>query len=357
MIAVTGAAGAVGRRTVRQLAAAVPSDGSEPSIVALDRAVLPSRLASLPSVRPVRLDLLTAPPGRIAEELADVDAVLHLAEIEGRQSDAGTGLALLDALLAGLSLLDDQRDGVDAGRRRRLVVSSSALVYGARATNPVPLPESQPADPNPGMAFAEAKLRLEQRAAEWCAEHGWNLSLVRPTTTLSEGNASWVSASLRAAVAVRPEQLDPPVQFLHHDDLASALVVIVREGLDGPVNVAPDGWIGSEVFRQLLGGLPVRLPSRVSRTLRAAGGRVGLRQAPPGIEPYVTEPWVISNARLRAVGWVPAFTNEEAFVAGTPAPPWAVSAQRRQELALAAAGATVAAAAAAAGGLARRVTR
>jgi hypothetical protein len=47
---------------------------------------------------------------------------------------------------------------------------------------------------------------------------------------------------------------------------------------------------------------------------------------------------VVANDRLRAEGWVPAHTNEEALVAGTPASPWSnVSPQRRQELALGAA--------------------
>ncbi len=351
MIAVTGAAGAVGRRVVRQLAAGGPIDGERLRILAVDRDDLPTRLAALEAVEPVRLDLLAAGPEQLGQRLDGADIVVHLAEVDGRRDDAGTGLALLDRLLRGLEM-----SGFTS-RPRRLVVSSSALVYGAWDDNPVPVFESRPPRPNDGMAFAEAKLRLEQRATAWAEGHGWSAALVRPTTTLSERDTSWVSAALRAGVAVRPEQLDPPVQFLHHDDLASAYVTVIRKGLEGPINVAPDGWVGSEVFRQLVGGLPVRLPSTVSRRLRSAGGRVGIRQAPHGIEPYVSAPWVVSNAKLRAAGWVPAFSNEEAFVAGTPAPPWAMSAQRRQELALAAAGAALAAAGAVAGGAARKLSR
>ena len=49
----------------------------------------------------------------------------------------------------------------------------------------------------------------------------------------------------------------------------------------------------------------------------------------------MTWPWVVANDRLRAEGWSPAFTNQEAWVAGTP-PPLAglVNGQRRQEIAL-----------------------
>ena len=49
--------------------------------------------------------------------------------------------------------------------------------------------------------------------------------------------------------------------------------------------------------------------------------------------------WVIANDRLRAAGWEPTHSNEEAYVAGTPAMPWAtMNAKRRQQLALGAAG-------------------
>jgi hypothetical protein len=53
-------------------------------------------------------------------------------------------------------------------------------------------------------------------------------------------------------------------------------------------------------------------------------------------------PWVVANDRIKAAGWTPSFTNEEAYVAGHRAAPWAtVSPQRRQEIALAGAGAAL----------------
>jgi len=56
--------------------------------------------------------------------------------------------------------------------------------------------------------------------------------------------------------------------------------------------------------------------------------------------PYTMHPWVVANDRLRAAGWTPGYSNEEAYVAAHRAAPWAtVSPQRRQELALAGAGA------------------
>lgn len=49
----------------------------------------------------------------------------------------------------------------------------------------------------------------------------------------------------------------------------------------------------------------------------------------------------MSNGRLRAEGWTPSVTNEQAFVEGTDAKWWTMlTPKRRQELALGAMGVT-----------------
>ena len=49
---------------------------------------------------------------------------------------------------------------------------------------------------------------------------------------------------------------DPPAQFLHLDDLASAVVLAAEQQLDGVYNVAPDGWVAGERVRALAGAVP-----------------------------------------------------------------------------------------------------
>jgi hypothetical protein len=119
--------------------------------------------------------------------------------------------------------------------------------------------------------------------------------------------------------------------------VASAVVLATRGDLNGPFNVAPDGWIGGEQLVALAGGPRLRLPERVISTVVRAAGRL-VRSAPEGIAPYTLHPWAVANDRLRAAGWTPRFTNEEAYVAGHRPNPWeSVSPRRRQELALGAA--------------------
>ena len=126
------------------------------------------------------------------------------------------------------------------------------------------------------------------------------------------------------------------MQFVHLDDLAEAVDLVRRQGLDGPFNVAPDGWMRSDELRRLAGRGPrVRLPERVSLRLAQWRWKLGMTSTPPGVVAYRVNPWVVANDRLKAVGWVPEYTNEEAYVLGDRPTGWAsVSPRRRQELVL-----------------------
>ena len=218
---------------------------------------------------------------------------------------------------------------------------SSAMVYGAWPDNPLPLLESAPLRPNPEFSFAVAKAEIERRAARWADEHPTSrLVVLRPTTALASAESSWVARSLRAAAIIDAGENDPPVQFVHLDDLAAAVVAAVRSDLEGAYNVAPDGWVDGETCRELSGRVPrVHLDEDTADRLGRFSWRHRLAPTPPGLTPYTVQPWVVSNDRLKAAGWTPEWSNEEAYVDGTPPKPWAtLNAKRRQQLALGAAG-------------------
>ncbi|HEX2149490.1 MAG TPA: hypothetical protein VHI31_04865, partial [Actinomycetota bacterium] len=72
----------------------------------------------------------------------------------------------------------------------------------------------------------------------------------------------------------------------------------------------------------------VAVPGRVRRALDA-------RRTPPALPAYGSSPWVVANDRLRAAGWAPGATTEEAYVATHAGAPWSrLSPRRRQDLIL-----------------------
>ena len=263
------------------------------------------------------------------EELRDVDVVVHLSAgdhdaLAARGTNAITGLS---DFLAGLT-----KFGVE-----RLVLLSSAMVYGAWPNNPVPLTEDSPLRPDSSFVFAHQLAQVEGLMDVWrCEDRTRRVAVLRPVLALSQDSDSSVVRALAAGMGHRFAEDDAPAQFLHLDDLASAVEVAVCEGLDGVYNVAPDSWVTGERVRALSGQGPrLKVPDRISDLIANLSWRFQRGPLPPGLVPYVRHPWLVSNDRLKQEGWQPTITNEQTYVEGTEARWWTMlTPKRKQELAL-----------------------
>jgi nucleoside-diphosphate-sugar epimerase len=296
----------------------------------------------------------------LLDESQEVDRVIAVGEDHSdlkASLDGASAVIQLDGGIDETKALLDAAAGIGAST---VVLLSSATVYGAWPTNPVPLTEDAPLRPNADLDFAVRAAERERLAVEWKSDHpGTTVAILRPAVPVAEDGRGWLARALRTAAAVRPAGPDdPPAQYVHLDDLASAVALAVRDRLDGPFNVAPDGWIPGEELRALAGVPRVRVPGQVARRVAWARWKLGWSATPPGLLPYTIHPWVVANDRLKAAGWTPTSTNEEAYVAGHRPAPWAtVSPQRRQELALGGAAAALVGAAAGTVALVRRARR
>ncbi len=282
-------------------------------------------------------ELLSADLKQLFEGL---DTVVHLAS------------SSTEPLAATRRVLDAVADaGVD-----RLVLVTSALVYGALPSKPVPLTDEAPLRPNPGFEPAVALGEVERLASDWKDAHpSAALVVLRPAPVVAD-ESGWLAPMLAAARAVPVADDVPPAQFLHLDDLVDAVTVAVTSGIEGTCNVAPEGWLAGAEVGALDGRPSVRLPGRIAERIARWRWRAGMSPTPPGLLPWTVHPWVVASDRLRAAGWVPSHSNAEAFVAGHPPAPWAtVSPKRRQEISLAVSVAGIAAAAGGAFAAARRL--
>ncbi len=220
---------------------------------------------------------------------------------------------------------------------RHVVLVSSAMVYGAWANNPVPLTEDAAMRPDVEFAYARQLGAVEQMVDEWrLADAQRTVTVLRPVISMAADGTSGIASALAAGMGQRMGEDDPPAQFLHLDDLATAVVLAAEQRLDGVFNVAPDGWVAGERVRALAGAVPrVKLPERVSEVVTNLRWRFQRGPIPPGLRSYTKSPWLVANDRLKAVGWQPSVTNEQAYVEGTEAKWWTlISPKRRQEISL-----------------------
>ena len=220
----------------------------------------------------------------------------------------------------------------------QLVVVSSAMVYGAWPNNPVPISEDAAVRPNPESAFAVHQADAERTALEWAdLDLNRRVAILRPSAVASPNAVGLIGEALLAAAPIRTRRDDPPQQFVHLDDLATAVATVVQTDESGVFNVAPDGWLTARQVQDLIGArptirLPIPLPGRLDRYVAR---RVG-HQAPTGLLPYTRYPWVIANDRIRAIGWAPRYGNDQVFVAADAGMPWdSMNAKQRQTVSLA----------------------
>jgi len=317
-------------------------------ITGIDGAIARHYATSMLAEDPTRrVSLLGEPQGyadpraeKAAVDLLNDDLVSH---IDG----ADAVVVVVGALIARLGCTN----AVAAARRiieashqaafgpRRMIVVSSAVVYGARCDNPIPFTEAHPRRPLAESPYACAFAAVEEAAEWWSATTGGELALVRPAVTLAPGEVDPMAARLRAATSRRPDQLDPPVQFLHVDDLVRALCLLTNVSEVGVFNVAPAGWIDPEPFAALVSEDFFRVPRPVGELNLVLTDLVPSSGPTAGAEQYVAHPWVINNDRLLSLGWTPKVSNEEAYVLGNPTPLWRrVTQGRRHELTLGALG-------------------
>lgn len=220
---------------------------------------------------------------------------------------------------------------------RHVVLVSSAMVYGAWPNNPIPITEDAPLRPDVDFAHTARLVAAEQEVEAWrCERSDRTATILRPVITMAVDVTDRFAGALAAGMGRRVGAADPPAQFLHFDDLASAVALAADRRLDGVFNVAPDGWVPGERVRALAGGVPrVRLPDRIDEVVTDLRWRLLRGPIPPGLVGYIRWPWLVANDRLREHGWRPSITNEQTYVEGTEAPWWTmVSPKRRQELAL-----------------------
>jgi nucleoside-diphosphate-sugar epimerase len=298
-IAVTGASGLVGQRLLPLLVA----HPEVTRVVALDVREPGWRSGNLEFQR---VDIAGTD---LKPVLEGIDTVVHLAGVVDPIPD--------ETLMARVNVEGTRRvlGAAAAVGARRVVRISSATVYGAWPNNPVPLTEDAPLRPNPHFTPAVQGAEVERLIAEWRDDHpGVTVTTLRSAPVVGPGAERLPARIILGRPPLRVRGAALPVQVVHVDDLAAALALAATTDLPGVYNVAADGWLEPDAARALLPrpSVPAVPEEALERALRRTWV-VGIGDIPPGVVPYLAHPWVVANEKLRATGWSPTRTNEQAI--------------------------------------------
>ena len=296
VVAITGVAGCLGGRLMRL----VDDEPTVARVVGIDRAEPETGSAKL------EFHQMDVRDARLAKLLPDVDALVHCAfTTEASRDEAEMRATNLDGLRSVLEAVADAAVPT-------LVFASSASVYGAHPDNAVPLTESSPLRANAEYAPAWQLLEAERSIESFAGSHPrTTVTVLRPATVFGPTAQNFVTRMLEAPRLTSVKGFDPPLQVVHEDDVAAALLRAALGGLPGAYNVAPDGWLSSEDLVAASGKKRVELAESVAFSLAERLWRARVSEAPPGELRYLMHPWVVDNAKLKAAGWAPRFTNAE----------------------------------------------
>ncbi|NLU67256.1 SDR family oxidoreductase [Streptomyces sp. HNM0574] len=297
-VAVTGAASGVGALLTERLAASEDIK----RVMALDE-----RTGDVSEAQWHALDIRDpALADHLRGDGDPVDVVVHLAVDLDLETDPsartaynvrGTQTVLTAAAAAGV---------------RRVVLCTSAMVYGAFADNDVPLAEDAEVRATAEATGVGDLLEIERLARRAPRAHpGLNVTVVRPAVLVGAGMDTALTRHFESPRLLVVDGSRPCWQFCHVEDLVSALEYAVLEKVDGEVAVGCDGWLEQEDVEELSGIRRMELPSAVALGAASRLHRLGLTPSPAGDLAYTMHPWVVSGSRLHDAGWRPAWTNEE----------------------------------------------
>src|SRR6266516_3592061 len=201
-----------------------------------------------------------------------------------------------------------------ASRVGRVVLVTSAMVYGARPDNPVPLDEAAPLGADPDGSVVGDMLEIEQLARRSARTHlGMAITVVRPAALVGEGVDTMVTRHFEAPRLLTVKGCAPRWQFCHTDDLVSAIELAAAGEVTGAFAVGCDGWLETEQVEQLSGLRRIELPAGVTLATAQRLHRAGITPAPVQDLHYVVYPWVVDCQHLRQAGWRPSISNEAAL--------------------------------------------
>jgi nucleoside-diphosphate-sugar epimerase len=200
-----------------------------------------------------------------------------------------------------------------AGGVSRVVLVTSAMVYGARPDNPVPLLEDAPLGADQDGSVVGDLLEIEQLAQRSTRAHrGMEITVVRPAALVGEGVDTLITRHFEAPRLLTVKGCVTRWQFCHIDDLVSALELAVAGEVTGAFAVGCDGWLEPDQLEELSGLKRIELPAGLTFATAQRLHRAGITPAPVTDLHFVVYPWVVDCQALRTAGWRPTYDNAAA---------------------------------------------
>jgi UDP-glucose 4-epimerase len=303
VVLVTGVSRSLGAR----VATALQADPGIERVIGVDT-VPPS--TSLGRTEFVRVDIRTPSIAKVIASAA-VDTVVHLNLVT---SSTGARAPMKEINVIGtMQLLAACQRSPDM---RKLVVRSSAAVYGSSPRDPAVFTEDDEPVEAPSSGYAKDAVEVEGYVRGLMRRRSdLTVSMMRFANFIGPEVDSPLTRYFRMPVVLTVLGFDPRLQFLHEDDGVEVLRRMAVEEHPGTYNVAGDGvMLLSQAIRRA-GRPTVALPAPAVATIGDMGRRfAGWSGYSAELQRWLTYGRVLDTSKLAAeLTWQPKYSTEAAF--------------------------------------------
>jgi UDP-glucose 4-epimerase len=259
----------------------------------------------------VRADIRNPMIARIINQ-AGVDTVVHMNVFATPRSAGGRVSQKEINVIGTMQLLAACQK---APSIRRLVVKSSAAVYGSSPRDPAMFAEDMGPKASPRAGFGKDSVEVEGYVRGFSRRRAdVEISILRLANIVGPGLRTGLTDYLSLPVVPIPLGFDARIQLLHENDALRGLLLATTGPPVGIVNVAGDGIITVQQAARLAGRPVVPVPLSASGLLARFVRRAGLADFSPDQMQYLAWGRGMVTTRMREVlGLEPQFTTRTAF--------------------------------------------
>ena len=259
----------------------------------------------------VRADIRNPMIAKIISQ-AEVDTVVHMNVIATPLSAGGRISQKEVNVIGTMQLLAACQK---APSIRRLVVKSSAAVYGSSSRDPAMFTEDMAAKALPRAGFGKDSVEVEGYVRGFARRRAdVEISMLRLANIVGPGVKTSLTDYFSLPVIPTPLGYDARLQLLHEDDALHGLLLATVGAPAGIVNVAGDGIITVHQAVRLVRRASVPVPLAAGGLLGKFVKRTGLADFSWDQMQHLAWGRVLDTARMRQVLRLePEFTTRTAF--------------------------------------------
>lgn len=203
-----------------------------------------------------------------------------------------------------------------AANVRKIVMGSTADVYGAFPTNPNFLSEDMKLKGHLQSKILKDKIDAENQVIKYHQKNPSSIvTILRPCTILGPTINSYKTRYLQRSFVITMLGFDPLLQFVHEDDVTAAMKKLIDEDHPGIFNLAGDGVLPLSRVIEISGKYNLRLNQIGFKSLVQLLWYADISPAPASHVNFLRYLCIVDNTKIKnEVDFKPRYSTKEALL-------------------------------------------